>query len=119
MTVTSSSYPSQSPTLPAAPDPVPQQQPPVSDSANPVAKEDPSETVPASLPSPDPCDIISTGNELKVAENVPATGEPKQHSNTFLPPPMMYYPPIHFFDEKLCGRVVVYLVSAHPLIPSM
>ena len=30
-------------------------------------------------------------------------------------PPMMYYPPTTFFGQKLCGRVFIYIVSAHPL----
>ena len=30
-------------------------------------------------------------------------------------PPMMYYPPPPFFGQKLCGRVFIYILSAHPL----
>ena len=28
-------------------------------------------------------------------------------------PPMMYYPPTPFFGQKLCGRVLIYILSAH------
>ena len=33
--------------------------------------------------------------------------------STYLP--MIYYPPTTFFGQKLCGRVFIYIVSAHTL----
>ena len=33
-------------------------------------------------------------------------------------PPTMYYPPTPFVGQKLCGRVFIYIVSAHPLLQS-